>query len=119
MDEAATVIEPVLPATRLDDLRPSRRDAVRNVVLFSLSITAASALLALGVASVSATRWSLAFVVLRWIIVAALIATPLIHQVARRFGAQWTMPYALRTPATALLLTCESIAFDILSAHFG
>jgi hypothetical protein len=117
MDDALTFDVP--PAQPLVEPARSRGRAARDVVVFSLSITAASALLALAVDAVSATRWSLAFVVLRWVIVAALLATPLVQQIAQRFGATWKLPYALRTPATAVLLTCESIVFDIVSAHFA
>jgi len=90
---------------------------VRDVVLCSLLVTTLAALVALAAHVFGDVRWSLAFVVARWIFVAALLVTPLVHQVATRLGAAWRMPWVLQTPATALLLTCESIAFDILSAR--
>jgi len=92
---------------------------VRDVVLCSLLITAAAALVALAVSGASGAEWSVAFVIARWLFVAALLATPLLHQLAVRFGMGWRMPWVLATPATALLLTCESIAFDIASARLG
>ncbi|MBC7461474.1 MAG: hypothetical protein H7287_08935 [Thermoleophilia bacterium] len=119
MNDAPTMFERPHPTAPVAAQPLTRGRAVLEVVAFSLSTTVASAVLALGASLVSDVRWSIAFVVLRWLIVAALVATPLVHQVARRFNVGWTMPYALRTPATAVLLTCESIAFDILSAHFG
>ena len=108
--ETDTVAAPEPPAR-------SFARATRDVVVCSLLVTAAAASLAVVAALTSGVRWSLAFVVLRWLLVAALLATPLVHQVAVRFGARWRMPWALQTPATAVLLTCESIAFDIISSH--
>lgn len=93
--------------------------ALRGIVACSLLVTLAAALVALIVAIALDVRWSLAFIVARWLFVAALLATPLLHQAAVRLGIGWPMPWALRTPATALLLTIESIAFDILSSHLG
>ncbi|MCW2973386.1 MAG: hypothetical protein JWN72_1659 [Thermoleophilia bacterium] len=119
MSDAPTMFERPAPTEPVVVRPHTRGRAVLEVVAFSLATTAASAALALVAALVADVRWSIAFVVLRWLIVAALVATPLIHQAARRFGATWTMAYALRTPATAVLLTCESIAFDILSARLG
>ena len=89
----------------------------RDVVLCSLAVTATAALVALAVHLGSDVRWSLAFVIARWIFVAALLVTPIVHQAATHLGATWRMPWVLQTPATALLLTCESIAFDIVSAQ--
>lgn len=96
----------------------TRWQAVRDVLVFSLSVTTAAALVAGVVALASDTRFLLAFVILRWCLVAVLLATPLIHQASMRLGATWRLPWALRTPATALLLTCEFICFDIVSAQF-
>lgn len=93
--------------------------ALRGIVLFSLAVTLCAAVVALVVALMTGARFTLAFVVLRWCIVGTLLATPLVHQIASRRGANWQLPWALRTPATALLLTCESVAFDIASAHLG
>jgi hypothetical protein len=50
-------------------------------------------------------------------VVFALLALPLLHQAARRMGRTWDLPWALRTPATALLLTAEGIVWDIVSAN--
>ena len=119
MHETPTMFERPAPTQPVAARPSTRRRAVLEIVAFSISTTIAAALLAFGASLLSDVRWSIAFVVLRWLIVAALVATPLIHQVVRRFGARFTMPYALRTPATAVLLTCESIAFDILSARLG
>lgn len=99
--------------------RRTLASGTRAVVACSLLVTAAAALVALAVAQLAGTRWSLAFVIARWCFVAVLLATPLLHQLVVRMGATWRMPWALRTPATALLLTCESIALDILSARLS
>lgn len=122
----ATTIEPSgphLPVATDDATVPDHRArtlgrATRDVIACSLLVTAIAASLAVVAAVATDVRWSLAFVVLRWLLVAALLATPLVHQVAVRFGARWRMPWALQTPATAVLLTCESITFDIISSHF-
>lgn len=90
---------------------------LRSVVLLSLLVTGAAALVALVPAAVSDVRWSWAFVMTRWMVVFALLALPLVHQVARARGASWTLPWGLRTPATGLLLTLEGIAWDIVSAQ--
>lgn len=106
----------------VDTPREPRRSAwrgARDVLVCSLAVTALAALTALAYALVADVRWSLAFVILRWLLVAALLVTPLAHQITVRMGAAWRMPWALRTPATALLLTCESICFDIVSARLG
>lgn len=91
----------------------------RDVVACSLLVTAAAAVVATIVAVPIDARWSLVFVIARWLCVAALLVTPLVHQAAVRLGATWRMPWVLQTPATALLLTCESIALDILSARLS
>ena len=98
---------------------PTRSRRALEVVACSLLVTASAAIIALIVSLVSDSQWSITFVIARWLFVAALLVTPLMHQVAIRMGATWTMPYVLRTPATALLLTLESIAFDIASARLG
>ena len=97
--------------------RRSRRRAVAIVFGCSLLVTTAAAIVALVVSLASDAEWSVAFVIARWLFVAALLVTPLLHQVATRFGVGVRMPWVLSTPATALLLTCESIAFDIASAR--
>ena len=80
-------------------------------------MTAGAAIVALVPALAFDVRWSLAFVYLRWGVVFALLALPLAHQLAARRGRTWQLPWALRTPATALLLTCEGIVWDIVSAQ--
>lgn len=110
-------------ATSTLDAPPERRSfgaGLRDVVVCSLVVSAAAALVAVPIAFALDTRWSLVFVILRWLLVAALLITPAVQQIATRsFGATWQLPWALRTPATALLLTCESILFDIISAQFS
>jgi hypothetical protein len=92
-------------------------ERLRSVVLLSLVVTAGAALVAIVPAVLLDQRWSLTFVITRWLVVFALLALPLVHQAARRLGASWTLPWGLRTPATGLLLTLEGIAWDIVSAH--
>lgn len=89
---------------------------VRDVLVFSVGSTTLAAVAALvAMLSVDA-RFSVVFVVLRWCIVAVLLATPLVHQLTSRMIG-WRLPWALTTPLTALVLTTESIAFDIISAQ--
>lgn len=92
---------------------------LRDVVLCSLLVTTSAALVALVVAVPLDVDWSVAFVIARWLFVAALLMTPLVHQVVMRLGGAWRMPWVLQTPATALVLTVESILLDILSARLG
>lgn len=113
MHERARTLDPGMPTQR------SRARAAGEVVLCSLFVTAAASLVAAAGAALADARWSLMFVIARWCFVAALLATPVIHQIAVRFGAGTRMPWALQTPATALLLTTESIVFDIASARLG
>jgi hypothetical protein len=99
---------------------PQRRGFVRgtrDVVLLSLGVTALAALAALVPALAFGVRWSLAFVYIRWCVVFVLLALPLLHQLLVRLGVAWQLPWGLRTPATALLLTAEGIAYDIISAQ--
>lgn len=90
---------------------------LRAVVLLSLVVTLAAALFAFLPARVLEVRWSVAFVITRWLVVFALLALPLVHQAATRMGVSWSLPWGLRTPATGLLLTLEGIAWDIASAQ--
>lgn len=106
------------PAAATPDRRGFAR-GTRDVVACSLLVTAAAAIVASVVAIPVDARWSIVFIIARWLCVAALLATPLVHQVAVRLGASWRMPWVLQTPATALVLTCESIALDILSARLS
>jgi hypothetical protein len=101
---------------------PARRTftrGLRDVVICSLLVTASAAVVATAIALPADLRWSLTFVIVRWLCVAALLATPLIHQAIVRLGGTWRMPWVLQTPATALVLTVESILLDILSARLG
>jgi hypothetical protein len=102
-----------------DEPARSRRRAALEVVAVSLAVTAAAAVVASLAAPLLATRFSLAFVVLRWVIVGVFLVTPLLHQLALQRGSARRLPFALRTPATALVLTVESIVFDVLSARLG
>ena len=111
MTELAANVVPI-PATV--DATGAR---VRSVVLLSVVVTAAAALVATVPAAIFETRWSYAFVMTRWMVVFALLALPLLHQLARRRGSAWSLPWGLRTPATGLLLTVEGIAWDIVSAQ--
>jgi hypothetical protein len=92
---------------------------LRDVVLCSLLVTTSAALVALVVAVPLDVDWSVVFVIARWLFVAALLMTPLVHQAVMRLGGAWRMPWVLQTPATALVLTVESILLDILSARLG
>lgn len=107
-----------MPPTTGNNLTAGRTpgEAARTLIATSLAVTAACAVVAAGASAVTETRFLLAFVLLRWSVVFVLLATPLLHQVLRR----WTsvqLPYVMRTPLTALLLTCESIVVDIISAQ--
>lgn len=94
-----------------------RRSRAWDVVLLSVLVTVGAGLAALVPALAFGVRWSLAFVYIRWGFVFALLALPIVHQVATRSGRTWALPWALRTPATALLLTAEGIVWDIVSAQ--
>jgi hypothetical protein len=104
-------------ASPADALEATGRARLRSVVLLSLLVTGAAALVALLPALVSDIRWAWAFVMIRWMVVFALLALPLVHQVAQRRGATWELAWGLRTPATGLLLTVEGIVWDIVSAQ--
>jgi hypothetical protein len=112
---------PTSAPTRIDQPAAERTfgSGLRDVVLCSIGVTTMAAAVALPLAALLGERWSLVFVIVRWLCVAALLATPLLHQVLVRMGVTWRMPWVLQTPATALVLTLESIALDILSARLG
>ncbi|MCW2961354.1 MAG: hypothetical protein JWM25_1368 [Thermoleophilia bacterium] len=95
--------------------RPFRR-AAWELLAVSLTITALAALVAVPIARALDERWALVFVYARWACIFTLLAAPALQQVANRRGTGWQLPWALRTPTTALLLICESVAFDIISA---
>lgn len=113
-----SIVSPTAPTEPVE--RRTFGHGLRSVIACSLLVTAAAALVATLVsAAAPELRWSVAFVVARWLCVAALLVTPVVHQLVVRLGGSWRMPWVLRTPATALLLTVESIALDILSARLG
>ncbi|MCW2956312.1 MAG: hypothetical protein JWO69_1181 [Thermoleophilia bacterium] len=111
-DATDTDIDAIIPTTDRRGFWP----ALGELLLVSLGITALAALVAWPLAQALDQRWALVFVYARWLFIFALLLTPVLQQVAGRAGAAWRLPWALRTPATALLLTCESVAFDIISA---
>lgn len=105
------------PVQLLATRRPaSRARALGAVVYFSLAVTVLGALGA-GVATLTAgADFLLAFVLVRWSVVLLLLVAPALHRlVLARRGLP--LPYAMQTPLTALVLTIESICFDILSAQ--
>lgn len=107
------VLEPAPP-------RPGTlRRRIAEVVACSLAVTALAALAGLAVAIPTDVRWNYAFVIARWICIFSLILVAVANQVADRTGRSWRAPWVLRTPATVLLLMCESIGFDIVSARLG
>lgn len=113
MTQASTTLDATLP-------RPeSRSRRVGEVVVCSLVVTAFAALAGLAVSVPFDVRWNYAFVIARWICIFTLILVAVANQVAERTGRSWRAPWVLRTPATVLLLVCESIAFDIASARLG
>jgi hypothetical protein len=63
------------------------------------------------------TDFLVTFVVIRWVVVLILLTAPLAHRLLVRSGRH-ALPLPFQTPVTALLLTCESICFDIISAQF-
>ncbi len=93
------------------------RRGLLEVVGCSLLVTSAAAIVATFASMAGSFEWSVAFVIARWICVAILLVLPLLHQITMRAGVSWRLPWVLQTPATALLLTAESIAFDIISAQ--
>ena len=112
-------LAPTTPAAAPTRERSLGRAAL-EVLVFSLAVSASAALVALALWATTEVRFNLAFVYLRWGMVAVLFSTPLLHQLLVRVrpGAPG-LPLVLRTPATALVLTVESIGFDILSAQLG
>jgi hypothetical protein len=94
----------------------SRAAAFRTVALTSIAVTATCAPVGALIALATGTRFMLAFVMLRWLVVLVLLVTPILYRtIFVRQG--WTLPYVMQTPLTALLLTIESIGVDILSAR--
>lgn len=96
----------------------SRRTVWWAALRFSLAVTVLGSVIA-GVAwAVSDVRFLLAFVLVRWTVVFVLLSAPLIHRTIVWRGGR-PLPLPLRTPVTALLLACESIVFDVISANVG
>lgn len=112
MMEVATNPSPTAPGR-------SGRWALRDVLLLSIGVTLLAAVLALAPARAADVRWSLVFVYMRWAFVFLLLLVPVAHRLAARRGRPLNLPWALRTPATALALTCEGIVYDIASARLG
>lgn len=98
--------------------RTTRR-AVGEIVGCSILVTAAAALAGLLVAVAFDARFAYAFVIARWICILLMLLTPILHRLLLHSGRTSRVPWAARTPATTLLLVCESIAFDIVSARLG
>jgi hypothetical protein len=113
MTQATTTLDVTLPRPR------TRSRRIGEVVACALLVTALAALVGLAVAIPTEVRWNYAFVIARWICIFTMILVAVASQVAERTGRSWRAPWVFRTPATVLLLTCESIAFDIVSAQLG
>ncbi len=105
----------VLDAPRTNEQPP--RTNWRQALLLSVAVTVAAAIFAFVLRAAVGTDWSYVFVISRWMVVFALLALPLVHQVVVRRGGSWDLPWSLRTPATGLLLTLEGIAWDIVAAN--
>lgn len=88
-----------------------------EVIICSLVVTALAALLGYGWHLAFDTRWSLAFVIARWICIAIILLLPFVQMALTRRGSSRSIPWALRTPWTPLLLTTESVLIDIISAQ--
>lgn len=94
----------------------TRRQELLSVLAFSLAVTAAGAVIAGAVDVVADVDFLLAFVLIRWTVVMVLLVAPIAHRLLLRWSSV-RLPYVMQTPLTALLLTVESICFDILSAQ--
>lgn len=94
------------------------RRALLPALTLSLCVTACCAMLALPLHALVGVRYAIVFIVLRWLVVAALLLAPLLHQLlVRATRSRGGLPSVLATPLPALLMTCESIAIDIVSAQ--
>lgn len=100
---------------RLRRIRPAPppRPDLRHIVAFSLLATTFAAIVALIVHYGFDGSFLVPFIVLRWCVVFTLCGTVAIAWLLPRLP----LPGVLRTPLTPLLLTCESIAIDILGAQ--
>ena len=93
--------------------QPSRVRIFATLLLTSLCVALGAAAVAALVSGVANTDFLLSFVYLRWLAVLLLLLIPIgWRRYSNRFS--WTLPYVLRTPLTALFLTCESILVDII-----
>lgn len=90
---------------------------VVEVVSCSIVVTTFAAIVAAGWHASVGTRWALAFVIGRWILIALILALPFVERARTRIRQLPAIPWALRTPWTPLLLMCESIVIDIISAR--
>ena len=90
---------------------------VAEVIACSLVATCIAALLGYVWHVLTGTRWTLAFVIARWVLIAAILLLQFIQIALQRRGSSRTIPWALRTPWTPLLLTVESVVIDIVSAQ--
>lgn len=88
-----------------------------EVVACSLLVTCLAALVGFAWHAAFGTRWALAFVIARWIFIAIILLLPFAQHALTRRGTGRSIPWALRTPWTPLLLTVESILIDIVSAQ--
>lgn len=88
-----------------------------EVVACSLAVTCLAAAVGYGWHVAFGTRWALAFVIARWIFIATILLLPFVQLALDRRGARRSIPWALRTPWTPLLLTVESVVIDIVSAR--
>lgn len=89
-----------------------------EVVACSLAVTALGAIAGLAWHLATGTRWALAFVIARWILIAGILLLPVLHaRLVQRDPDRRGVPWALRTPWTPLLLVCESVVIDIVSAR--
>lgn len=103
-----SILSPERPATRTG--------AIATIVAFSLGATSLGAVVAAGIWLAADVRYLFVFVIVRWIAVLLVLLAPLIH---RNLPGRRTrrLPYALQTPVTALVLSVESIGFDIIAAQ--
>lgn len=97
----------------MPDTTPHSRARARDIVLFSLAATTTSGIIALALYLATGLGFIVPFIVLRWCVIALLVAAPIVSRV---FPAL-RIPAVLRTPITVLVLTCESIVVDIVGAQ--
>ena len=88
-----------------------------EVIACSIAATCVAAIVGYLWHLATGTRWTLAFVIARWIFIAAILVLPFVQLTLVRRGSTFSIPWALRTPWTPLLLTVESVVIDIVSAQ--